>query len=104
MNANIGQRLRAVRKYLTDEEVFMANYTDGLADLHLPTYLDYFKQQNKIASFLSVRPSQSFHLVNMRADGLVTSMEGIDKASIAIPNEIRNQTYICSLGKSKKRF
>jgi glucose-1-phosphate cytidylyltransferase len=84
LNANIGQRLRAVRKYLGDDEVFMANYTDGLADLHLPTYLDYFNQQNKVASFLCVRPSQSFHMVSTQANGLVTKIESIDHGNMWI--------------------
>ncbi|MCB0089797.1 MAG: glucose-1-phosphate cytidylyltransferase, partial [Caldilineaceae bacterium] len=30
LKSNIGQRLMAVREYLENDEVFMANYTDGL--------------------------------------------------------------------------
>lgn len=63
-NTNIGQRLMAVREHLDGEEEFMANYSDGLSDLDLNIYLDNFRQKNKIASFLCVRPSQSFHLVD----------------------------------------
>src|SRR5713101_1065274 len=37
INSNIGQRLKAAEKYLKGEEVFLANYTDGLSDLHLPS-------------------------------------------------------------------
>lgn len=62
MNANIGQRLMAVQKYL-DDDVFMANYSDGLSNLDLNTYLENFHQSDKIASFLCVRPAQSFHTV-----------------------------------------
>jgi glucose-1-phosphate cytidylyltransferase len=61
--SNIGQRLSAVAPYLEGEDVFLANYTDGLSDLPLPTYLDHFHQRNAIASFVSVRPRQSFHIV-----------------------------------------
>lgn len=32
LNANVGQRLRAVRKHLGNDEVFLANYADGLTD------------------------------------------------------------------------
>ena len=59
MNSNIGQRLMAVRHLLIDEDIFMANYADGLSDLNLSDYLSYFQAQGKTASFLSVRPSQS---------------------------------------------
>ena len=51
LNSNIGQRLKAVEPYLEGEEVFMANYTDGLSDLCLPEYIDHFYRQNKVASF-----------------------------------------------------
>jgi glucose-1-phosphate cytidylyltransferase len=83
-HANIGQRLRAVRKHLAGEEMFMANYTDGLSDLYLPRYLDYFKRQDKVASFLCVRPSQSFHSVAMSEDGYVTRIEAIDDGNLWI--------------------
>src|SRR5262245_7456361 len=39
LHTNIGQRLKAVEPYLDGEEMFLANYSDGLADLPLPEYL-----------------------------------------------------------------
>ena len=35
LNSNIGMRLKAVEKHVQDEEVFLANYTDGLSDVDL---------------------------------------------------------------------
>ena len=32
MHSNLGMRLRAVQQYLTGEEMFLANYSDGLSD------------------------------------------------------------------------
>ncbi len=84
LHSNIGMRLKAVQKYLEGEEMFMANYTDGLSDLDLHQYLDFFKRQEKIACFLSVRPSQSFHHVTQKEDGLVTSIEAIDRGDFWI--------------------
>ena len=84
LSANIGQRLKAVQKYLAGEEVFMANYSDGLSDLHLPTYLDRFFKRNKVASFLSVKPSQSFHMVTTGEDGLVTRIQPVDNSDLWI--------------------
>src|SRR5262245_24689213 len=48
INANIGQRLKAVEPYLEGEEMFMANYSDGLSDLPLPEYLTYFREQQRV--------------------------------------------------------
>ncbi|MEZ4867884.1 MAG: glucose-1-phosphate cytidylyltransferase [Caldilineaceae bacterium] len=84
LNSNIGQRLMAVQDYLGDDEIFMANYTDGLADLDLTAYIDYFMPQEKVASFLSVRPSQSFHVVSMNENGLVSDIGPIDRGSMWI--------------------
>jgi glucose-1-phosphate cytidylyltransferase len=84
LTANIGQRLKAVEKYLGDDEMFLANYTDGLTDLPLPTLIDFFLEQDKIASFLSVRPAQSFHLVSMRENGVVKAIRDVYQSGIWI--------------------
>jgi glucose-1-phosphate cytidylyltransferase len=84
LNSNLGMRLKAVERYLEGEEVFMANYTDGLSDLDLSRYIDYFYRQGRIACFLSVRPSQSFHHVRSDENGLVTDIAAIDQGDFWI--------------------
>jgi glucose-1-phosphate cytidylyltransferase len=84
LHSNLGMRLKAVERCLEGEEVFMANYTDGLSDLNLSEYTDYFYRQDKIACFLTVRPSQSFHHVKSDEDGLVTDIAGIDRGDFWI--------------------
>jgi len=73
-SSNIGQRLKRVEYLLQGEETFLANYTDGLSDLHLPDLIDFHKKQGAMASFLSVRPSQSFHMVSTDSQGRVRRM------------------------------
>ena len=77
MHSNLGQRLIRVRHLLEDEEVFCANYSDGLSDLPLDQYLGKFRKGGAVASFLSVRPSQSFHAVQADDDGTVTAIEPV---------------------------
>jgi len=84
LHVNIGQRLKAVQPYLEGEEMFMANYADGLTNLNLAEYIAFFHRQNKIASFLAVRPSQSFHQVTYEQNGLVTSIRSIDQGDFWI--------------------
>ncbi|MCB9134322.1 MAG: glucose-1-phosphate cytidylyltransferase [Anaerolineales bacterium] len=84
INANIGQRMMAVQKHLDGEEAFMANYTDGLADLNLNAYVDHFNQHGKVASFLSVRPSQSFHIVHADQNGEVNEIQPVWEADFWI--------------------
>lgn len=74
MRSNIGERLLAVQKYLAKEEVFLANYSDGLTDLDFSGYLDYARQHDKIATFLSVKPNLSYHVAATDSNGLVTSI------------------------------
>lgn len=78
MNANIGMRLKAVEKYLDDlkpEEMFLANYADGLSDVPLDNVIDFFKASKKTACFVCVKPQQSFHYIRMGEQGLVDSIQ-----------------------------
>lgn len=65
LQKSVGERLRAVRHYLEGEEYFLANYGDTLTDAHLPTLVENLKEQQKVASFLCVRPNYTFHLVEL---------------------------------------
>ena len=84
LSSNIGQRFKAIEKYLEGEEVFLANYSDGLTDLSLLEYIEEFYKHDTIASFLCVKPSQSFHLVSMQANGLVTDIQDVNQAGLRI--------------------
>lgn len=77
IHANIGQRLRTVRHHLKNEEMFLANYADGLTDLPLPAYIQFFSRRKAVASFVSVRSGLSYHLVTARKDGVVTRVESM---------------------------
>jgi glucose-1-phosphate cytidylyltransferase len=82
--ANIGQRLKGVERYLEGEEMFLANYTDGLSDLPLPRYLDIVRDRGAIGSFVCVRPSQSFHMVTMDEESLVQDIRHVTQADLWI--------------------
>ncbi len=71
LHANIGQRLLAVREHVEKEEVFLANYSDGLTDLPLSVYVDKAMRTGAIASLVSVRTAQSYHAVHTEEDGTV---------------------------------
>jgi glucose-1-phosphate cytidylyltransferase len=84
LTASIGERLKAVEKYVRGEEVFLANYSDGLTDAPLPKLLEHFTQRKKIASFLCVQPTQSFHLVSLDSDDTVSAVKHINRAGVWI--------------------
>jgi glucose-1-phosphate cytidylyltransferase len=84
LTSNIGQRFQAVEKLLDNEELFLANYTDGLADLPLPDVIAKLKDSGKIASFVSVMPKASFHFIESDANGIVRGIEHIRKSGARI--------------------
>jgi glucose-1-phosphate cytidylyltransferase len=83
-NASVGQRLLRVRKFVADDEVFLANYADGLTDLVLPKLIDYFNASGKIACFVGVTPTASFHRISLAADGVVKEIEHIARSGSLI--------------------
>jgi glucose-1-phosphate cytidylyltransferase len=82
--ASVGQRLRAVEGHVGEDAIFLANYTDALADLHLPAYLDYFARQDKIAAFACVRPHHTFHVVDLDERGLVRDVRHVGESGLRI--------------------
>ena len=73
ISRNIGERLVAVRSHVENEPMFLANYSDGLCDVDLPRMIETFRQSNKVAAFLAVRPSMSMHLINIAPSGRLQS-------------------------------
>ena len=59
---NIGERLVAVRHLVGKEEIFLANYSDGVTDAPLAEMIDRFKESNKIGCFIAIHLPISFHL------------------------------------------
>ena len=84
VNANIGQRLLAVRKYLVGEQTFLANYADGLTDMHLPSAIERFHERGKIGNFVSIRPNLSFHAVAGMPDGRVSAIRPVRETDLRI--------------------
>jgi len=84
LHANIGERLWAVREHVRGEEMFLANYADGLTDCPLPEMTEAFDRSERLATFLCVRPNQTFHVVQLQDKDLVTSIEDIRAADVRI--------------------
>ena len=70
LHSNIGQRLLRARKYGEGEEMFLANYADGLSNAPIDRQIAEFSAGDSVASFVAVPSSQSFHAVQLAPDGL----------------------------------
>jgi len=72
--ALVGERLLLVREHLRGEDVFLANYVDGLTDLNLNDLIEQFQRARCTACFITVPPTQTFHLVETSEDSRVTGI------------------------------
>jgi len=84
LSSNIGQRLKAVEPHLAGEQMFLANYADGLSDAPLPQQVAQLEQSGKVASFLCVPPNISYHAVSFEADGRVQGFTDIAQSGLRV--------------------
>ncbi len=82
--SNIGERLRRVRDHVGGDDVFMANYADGLTDLDLGSYVDRFVESGRTACFLTVPAPHTFHIVHADTDGFVERLEHIASSPVRV--------------------
>ena len=82
--SNIGQRLQKIQSYLGDDEMFLANYSDGLSDLPLNEQVETFRNSDAVVSFAAVRPSHSLSGVWTDSNSLVTRIEYLHSSDILI--------------------
>ena len=69
---------------MSGEEMFLANYSDGLSNVNLPEMINAFRASGKIACFTAVRPSFSLHLVDMGPCGKVERIRASQDADLWI--------------------
>lgn len=85
ISSNIGMRLMKVREHLEGEEMFLANYSDGLSDLDLNKMIKWFSsQKDKVASFVAYQPTQSFHVVTREDGGIVKNISHIGNSGLYV--------------------
>lgn len=84
LNTTIGERLKAVEPYLEGEELFLANYGDGLSDLNLPTMIDELRSSNAVGSLLLVQPTASFDIVKTSRQGEIVEVAALSASNIWI--------------------
>jgi glucose-1-phosphate cytidylyltransferase len=83
--STIADRLRLVEPCLKGEEVFLANYSDGLTDFPLPEMIEDFSHRDGYASFLSVQPrSSSLDTVQLSEDESVKAIKCMKESNIWI--------------------
>lgn len=83
-DAMVGQRLLAVKEFVIDQEVFLANYADGLSDVPLNELIELSNQQNAVATFLAVPLASSLHAVKVARGGRVNAIHALESQDLLI--------------------
>jgi len=83
-NCTIGERLKAVQPYLRNEEIFLANYSDGLSDLNLHRMIEQLRLSNAVGSLLLVQPTASFDIVKLASGDRVNQVMALSQTDIWI--------------------
>lgn len=84
IETSIGERLRRVRPYLEDDEIFLANYGDVLTDAPMDRIVDQFAAGDAAASLLAVPPQASFHIVEFGADARIGGIRSVTELPLWI--------------------
>ncbi len=84
LDTAIGERLRRVRPYLENDEVFLANYGDVLTDAPLNQHIEDFLDTDAVAQFIAVPPQDSFHVIKVGDAGRVSGIEPVADMNMRI--------------------
>ena len=74
LHSAIGERLRRVRRFVENDEMFLANYADVFTNVPLPDMVSRFAATDAVISLLAVPPTSSHHVVDVNENGLVTQV------------------------------
>jgi glucose-1-phosphate cytidylyltransferase len=66
LEAPVGQRLKAAHALVGEDDLFLANYADGLSDVPLPTVIEQTRRTGAAVTMLVVPPPTSMHSVCFR--------------------------------------
>src|SRR3984893_11809416 len=83
-NTTIGERLKKAEPYLRNDEIFLANYGDGLSDLNLPVMIEEFRKSDAVGSLLLVQPTASFDIVELTSEGKVGQVSSLSASDMWI--------------------
>ena len=84
LDTAIGERLRRVRQYLDDDEIFLANYGDVLTDAPMDSIVEQLAASDAAGSILAVKPQDSFHVLDIDSASRITTFTPVADMSMRI--------------------
>jgi len=74
LETNTGGRIKRIEKYI-EEDIFLASYGDGVANIDIAALLRFHQEMGKIATVTGVHPFSRFGVVQSDGQGLVTAFK-----------------------------
>ena len=84
LHSTIGERLKRVEPYLEGDDIFVANYGDGLTDAPLHEMVETLVASGKTALFLCVHPTYQFHVVSLDDRNGVSGIRDVAESNLWI--------------------
>src|SRR5215813_5940192 len=84
LTSNIGQRLLRVKRHVENEEIFLANYSDGLSDIDLTQQIETFRQSGAVGCFVAMKPHLSYHFVSFDSGGRLEGFKDIIQSGLRV--------------------
>lgn len=84
LSSNIGQRLLRVKQHVINEEMFLANYSDGLSDVDLHQQIATFKESGAVGCFVAMKPHLSYHFVSFDANGRLEGFKDVVQSGLRV--------------------
>ncbi len=70
-SSQTGARVRNIRRYVQDDDLFLLTYGDGVADVDVAKLVAFHRTHNRIATVTAVHPPGRFGEMSMGADGVI---------------------------------
>ncbi len=67
-----GGRIKKAKDYINNE-TFMLTYGDGVANVDIPSLVDFHKKSGKLATLSAIQPSGKFGAINIENNGKISS-------------------------------
>jgi len=74
VNTMTGARLKHAMRYV-DDDLFLATYGDGVADIDIPALIAHHKASGKLATVTAVRPSSRFGELKIEGNAVTSFQE-----------------------------
>ena len=66
LKTQTGARIKKIKKFLEDDEMFFMTYGDGISNINLRKLLNFHKRHKKIATLTAVRPIPRFGNIKLK--------------------------------------